>query len=197
MTSPFKFLDSYTKDDREIFFGREREIEELYHRVFESKIMLVYGVSGTGKSSLIHCGLANKFSETDWLPLVIRRGTNMIDSFAADISSASLTEQQSKFNNPGDFKKGVRSLYLDHYKPVFFIFDQFEELFIFGDKEERRTFIQIVKLLTESDLQCRFIFIMREEYMANISEFEKYIHTIFSNRVRIEKMSHMNAIDAI
>jgi hypothetical protein len=24
MKSPFKFLDSYTKDDREIFFGRER-----------------------------------------------------------------------------------------------------------------------------------------------------------------------------
>jgi len=27
MKSPFKFLDSYTKDDREIFFGRDREIE--------------------------------------------------------------------------------------------------------------------------------------------------------------------------
>ncbi|HUX96467.1 MAG TPA: hypothetical protein VMV47_12115 [Bacteroidales bacterium] len=197
MKSPFKFLDSFTKDDRDIFFGREREIEELYHRVFESKIMLVYGVSGTGKSSLIHCGLANKFSETDWLPLVIRRGGNMIESMTAGIRSASLTEQQSKFKNPADFKKGVRSLYLDHYKPVFFIFDQFEELFIFGDKEERRTFIQIVKLLTESDLQCRFIFVMREEYMASISEFERFIPTIFSNRVRIEKMSHINAFAAI
>ena len=197
MTSPFKFLDSYTKDDREIFFGREREIEELYHRVFESKIMLVYGVSGTGKSSLIHCGLANKFSETDWLPLVIRRGGNMVENMAGAISSASLTEQQSKFSNATDFKKGVRSLYLDHFKPVFFIFDQFEELFIFGDKEERRTFISIVKTLTESDLQCRFIFVMREEYMASISEFERYIPTIFSNRVRIEKMSNTNALEAI
>jgi hypothetical protein len=26
--SPFKFLDSYTKEDLEIFFGPEREIEE-------------------------------------------------------------------------------------------------------------------------------------------------------------------------
>jgi hypothetical protein len=25
MKSPFKFLDSYTKDDREIFFGRDRD----------------------------------------------------------------------------------------------------------------------------------------------------------------------------
>jgi AAA+ ATPase superfamily predicted ATPase len=96
MKSPFKFLDSYTKDDREIFFGRDREIEELYHRVFESKIMLVYGVSGTGKSSLIHCGLANKFQNTDWLPIVIRRGGNIIESMASGIRSASITEQQSK-----------------------------------------------------------------------------------------------------
>jgi hypothetical protein len=196
MKSPFKFLDSYTKDDREIFFGREREIEELYHRVFESKIMLVYGVSGTGKSSLIHCGLANKFQETDWLPIVIRRGANIIDSMAAAIKAASITVSQDKTGLTVS-KKDVLSLYLDYYKPVYFIFDQFEELFIFGDKEERRAFIHIVKSLIESDLQCRMIFVMREEYMAGITEFEKFIPTIFLNRVRIEKMSHRNALEAI
>jgi WD40 repeat protein len=197
MKSPFKFLDSYTKDDREIFFGREREIEELYHRVFESKILLVYGVSGTGKSSLIHCGLANKFQETDWLPLNIRRGSNIIDSFASVIKSSSITPLTSEISTPGQFKKAVRSLYLDHYKPVFFIFDQFEELFIFGNKEEKKAVVQVIKVLVESEIQCRFIFVMREEYMAGITEFEKVIPTIFANRVRIEKMSHLNAIEAI
>ena len=173
--SPFKFLDSYTKDDRDIFFGREREIEELYHRVFESKIMLVYGVSGTGKSSLIHCGLANKFNETDWLPMVIRRGGNILESLAASIKSAAITQQPGDTVTPTQFRKAVRSLYLDHYKPVFFIFDQFEELFIFGNKEEKKAAVQVFKALVESDLQCRFIFVMREEYMAGITEFEKYI----------------------
>jgi WD40 repeat protein len=154
-------------------------------------------VSGTGKSSLIHCGLANKFRETDWLPLVIRRGANIIGSMSEGIKSASITKQENKFASPGDFKKGVRSLYLDHYKPVFFIFDQFEELFIFGGKDERREFIHIVKSLIDSDLQCRLIFIMREEYMAWITEFEKVIPSFFANRIRIEKMSHRNALDAI
>ena len=81
MKSPFKFLDSYTRDDRDIFFGREREIEEMYQKVFESRILLVYGISGTGKTSLIDCGLANKFEESDWLPVTVRRGANIIDSF--------------------------------------------------------------------------------------------------------------------
>ncbi len=197
MKSPFKFLDSYTKDDRNIFFGRDREIEELYQRVFDSKILLVYGISGTGKSSLIHCGLANKFSDTDWLPVSVRRGRNIVDSLAEAISGASITKQDNKYATPMKFRKAVKSLYLDHYKPVFFIFDQFEELFIFGNKEERRSFIHIVKLLTESDFQCRFIFVMREEYMAGVTEFERYIPTFFANRVRIEKMSHANALEAI
>jgi AAA+ ATPase superfamily predicted ATPase len=78
--SPFKFLDSYTREDRGIFFGRDREISELYRRVFESKILLVYGVSGTGKSSLINCGLASGFDDSDWLPVNVRRGSNIIES---------------------------------------------------------------------------------------------------------------------
>jgi len=44
-TYPFKFLDSYTSEDRAIFFGRDQEITDLYRRVFESKLLLVYGVS--------------------------------------------------------------------------------------------------------------------------------------------------------
>ncbi|MFO7922084.1 MAG: ATP-binding protein, partial [Bacteroidales bacterium] len=66
MKSPFEFPDSYTREDEEIFFGRDREIEELYRKVFESKTLLVYGISGTGKTSLIDCGLVNKGA--DWLP---------------------------------------------------------------------------------------------------------------------------------
>jgi WD40 repeat protein len=197
MKSPFKFLDSFTKDDREIFFGREKEIEELYRRVFRSKIMLVYGVSGTGKSSLINCGLSNKFNNEDWLPLNIRRGKNMLESMYAAIVAASLTPKSEYSASEIQFKKYVKSLYLDHYRPIFFIFDQFEELFIFGSKEEKSLFVRVIKTLVDSDIQCRFIFVMREEYMASVTEFEKNIPIFFSNRVRIENMDINNAIQAI
>ncbi len=197
MKSPFKFLDSYTKDDRAIFFGRDREIEELYQRVFESRLLLVYGASGTGKSSLIHCGLANKFRETDWLPLVIRRGDNLLSSMAESIKSASLTKQSDEIVTETQFKKAVRSLYLDYYKPMFFVFDQFEELFIFGTKEEDESFIKILQSLLNAELQCKFIFILREEYLGWLSTFEKSIPGFFDNRIRIEKMDIGNAKSAI
>ena len=77
LKSPFKFLDSYVKEDKDIFFGRDNEIDEIYTKVFQSNLLLIYGASGTGKSSLINCGLANKFVDADWLPINIRRGKDI------------------------------------------------------------------------------------------------------------------------
>jgi hypothetical protein len=196
-TTPFKFLDSYTREDREIFFGREKEIEELYRKVFESKILLVYGISGTGKSSLVHCGLANKFQESDWLPVNVRRGSDFLESMAMALNQVALTPLLMEIQIPQHFRKAVKSVYLDHYKPVFFLFDQFEELFIFGSAQERELFLQVLKILLASDIQCRFIFILREEYLASLSPFEKSIPGFFANRLRIERMSHENASEAI
>ncbi len=199
--SPFKFLDSYTKEDRDIFFGRDREIEEMYQKVFESKILLVYGISGTGKTSLINCGLANKFEDSDWLPVTVRRGRNMLESLVGELqkhaisppSSASWRALPPGGDMPARIVKTLKSIYLDHFKPIYLIFDQFEELFIFGDKNERGEFIQTVKKVVDSDVQCRFIFSIREEYLAGVTEFEQTIPDFLSNRMRIEKMTWSNA----
>ena len=78
--SPFKFLDSYTEADRDIFFGRDQEIEELYKKVFQGQTLFIYGESGTGKSSLVSCGLANRFKKSNWLPVNVRRGANINQS---------------------------------------------------------------------------------------------------------------------
>jgi WD40 repeat protein len=191
--SPFKFLDSYNCEDRSIFFGRDQEITDLYRRVFESKILLVYGVSGTGKSSLINCGLASRFDDSDWLPVNVRRGNNIIES----INDAFNKQAISPFKNTLSISRKLQSIYLDHFKPVYLIFDQFEELFIFGSSEEKTLFLQLIKEIIESEIQCRIIFIIREEYLAGITEFEYDLPEIFSNRLRVEKMKRANAILAV
>ncbi len=52
INSRFKFLDSYTREDRTILFSNDREIEVLYHNLCKSKLMLVFGYSGKGN---YHC----------------------------------------------------------------------------------------------------------------------------------------------
>jgi WD40 repeat protein len=191
--SPFKFLDSFTLADRDIFFGRDQEITELYRRVFESKILLVYGVSGTGKSSLINCGLASRFDESDWLPVNVRRGSNIVDSLNEAFNKQAIRPLKKNLS----VAEKLQSIYLDHFKPVYLIFDQFEELFIFGSTEEKTGFIKLIKEVVESETQCRVIFIIREEFLAGITEFEYDLPEIFSNRFRVEKMKRANAISTI
>ncbi|MFH0841181.1 MAG: AAA family ATPase [Bacteroidota bacterium] len=193
MKSPFKFLDSYTPEDRSVFFGRNQEITDLYRRVFESKMLLVYGISGTGKSSLVNCGLASRFDESDWLPVNVRRGNNIGDSLNDAFSKQALTPLKKNQTT----SEKLQSIYLDHFKPVYLLFDQFEELFIFGSQEEKKEFISTVKELTESETQCRIIFIIREEFLAGMTEFEEKLPDIFTNRFRVEKMKRTNAISAV
>src|SRR4030043_2123903 len=198
--SPFKFLDSFTKEDRDIFFGRDKEIEDLHSRVFESKILLVYGTSGTGKSSLINCGLSNKFSDSDWLPVSIRRGTDINRCLFEALAKAAITKapfEKAGASGSYNLERLLSSVYLDHFKPVFLIFDQFEELFIFGGKDEKNELIKNVAKVVDSEIQCRFIFALREEYLAGVTEFERVIPSFLSNRIRIEKMTRQNAIQTI
>lgn len=193
MKSPFKFLDSYTLADRSIFFGRDQEITELYRRVFKSKMLLVYGISGTGKSSLVNCGLASRFDESDWLPVNVRRGNNIIDSLNDAFTRQALTPLKKNQS----VSERLQSIYLDHFKPVFILFDQFEELFIFGSQEEKSGFIKIVREIAESETQCRIIFIIREEFLAGMTEFESDLPGIFANRFRVEKMKRASAKSAV
>ena len=86
---PFKFLNSYQREDKDFFFGRTEEIEEQYQMIFQTPVLLIYGTSGTGKTSLIQCGLANKFRSYDWLALYIRRGSNLIASLDKTLCDAS------------------------------------------------------------------------------------------------------------
>lgn len=188
MKSPFKFLDAYDRQDKEIFFGRTDEIDQLYSLVFQTKLLLVYGQSGTGKTSLIQCGLANRFRPTDWFELFVRRKDNLNASLDREIRRQAHTPIAEETS----VHEAIQSLYLDHLRPVYLIFDQFEELFILGSKGEQQIFIRTIATLLKSDIACKIIFVMREEYIAMLYEFEKQVPSLFDKRFRVEPMSNAN-----
>ena len=155
--------------------------------------MLVYGQSGTGKTSLIQCGLANRFKPTDWFELFVRRKDNINSSLDREIRR----HAQTPIADKATVAEAIQSLYLDHLRPVYLIFDQFEELFILGSADEQQTFIHTIAALLKSDVACKVVIVMREEYIAMLYEFEKAVPSLFNKRLRVEPMSLRNVEQVI
>jgi hypothetical protein len=65
LRSPFKGLAAF--DDSEIdallFFGRERETEEIVANLLASDLTVLYGPSGVGKSSILRAGVSRRLRE--------------------------------------------------------------------------------------------------------------------------------------
>ena len=201
---PFKFLDSYNQNDTDIFFGRDEEIVALYEMIFQNSMLLVYGASGTGKTSLIQCGLASKFKSYDWLALTIRRGININESLEKSLIAAGgndIDEEEARTNDSSKQLTGllrlIKGVYLNSFKPIYLIFDQFEELYILGTKDEQEKFIEAIKEIQKAEQPLKMIFSIREEYLGHLFEFEKQIPQLLRKKLRVEPMTLNKVTDVI
>lgn len=199
---PFKFLESYNNKDTDIFFGRDQEIKALYEMVFQSSILLVYGASGTGKTSLIQCGLAGKFKSYDWLALTVRRGNNINISLERVLNDAGGNQAGEEEETNGGkmltgISKQIRNVYLNNFKPIYLIFDQFEELYILGNKDEQDKFILAVKELLTLEQPVKLIISIREEYLGYLYDFERAVPQLLRKKLRVEPMNIDKVTDVL
>lgn len=187
---PFKFLDAYTNEDTAFFFGRKDEISILYEMIFTTNIILIYGASGTGKTSLIQCGLAGQFQSHDWNALSIRKGRNISESLFNVLNKA-ISDIEVFGENPDEtIVDKLTCIYLNTFRPLYLVFDQFEELFILGTKDEEKAFIDHIKEILAIDLPVKMIFSIREEYLGHLADFEKAVPELFQKKLRVEPMGY-------
>ena len=71
--NPYVGPRTFTREDRERFFGREREARELLSLVISQRLVLFYAQSGAGKSSLINTRLAPQLGEAGFVVLPVAR----------------------------------------------------------------------------------------------------------------------------
>ena len=55
--TPYPGLNYYTGDDRDLFAGRSIEIEQCGDLIFQSRVLLLHGPTGCGKSSFLRAGV--------------------------------------------------------------------------------------------------------------------------------------------
>lgn len=182
MKTPFKFLDAYGAEDKGAFFGRDEEVAALYDMAAKNRLILVYGQSGTGKTSLVQCGLAGRFDATDWMPLFIRRQHDINDRLARALAELSELPADAPITDLLD------DIYCTYLRPAYLIFDQLEELFVLGSSAEQRRFTDNINAILKCGTPCRILLIIREEYLAYLYDLEAHIPGLLDRRLRVEPM---------
>jgi len=59
--NPFPGLRPFSADESHLFFGREGQVDEIIMKLALNRIVTLMGHSGSGKSSLINCGVIPAF----------------------------------------------------------------------------------------------------------------------------------------
>ena len=57
---PYPGLDPYTEDDAELFFGREADIRMIVNNARAQRLVVLFGPSGVGKSSVLQAGVVRE-----------------------------------------------------------------------------------------------------------------------------------------
>jgi WD40 repeat protein len=142
--SPYLGLSSYREDDAARFFGREDETRELERLVRRSRVTVLFGRSGLGKSSLLHAGLFPAVRD-ELFPIVVRMDLAddkkpIFGSLRDDIAEqARLHQVDVELAEPGagaTMQELFRDTYFwsRHHKLLvpLLVIDRFEELFTLG-----------------------------------------------------------------
>jgi energy-coupling factor transporter ATP-binding protein EcfA2 len=124
--SPYLGLAVFEPGDADRFFGRAEAIEELVTRVTDSRFVIVFGASGSGKSSLLRAGLVARWAGDGGRFLVVTPGQRPLLTYQAAL--AALPEGAGAAKDE-----------------LLVVVDQFEEVFTAcADEAERRQFIALL-----------------------------------------------------
>lgn len=147
-------LRAFERDDQELFFGRDEAVTELISLIKSEKITILFGNSGTGKSSLLNTKVSSQLESDKYLTIRIRF-TGGLDK-ANKTTPLQIVQKElelviHRHNEPleiiFDSKTPKIWEYIKVIERVFqhsgiyknglvLIFDQFEEFFYFPESEQ-------------------------------------------------------------
>lgn len=64
-SGPYKGLTPYEEADAALFFGREGDVDIIVANLLSSRLTLLYGPSGVGKSSVLNAGVVHQLRQLD------------------------------------------------------------------------------------------------------------------------------------
>ena len=194
---PYKFLDYYTEQDSQIFFGREQEVEAICSQILAHRSFILHGRSGVGKSSILRAGLMPRLKSEGHRIFVIRSFTDPLHQMTGALSDLSGNDShlESETNLENLIQQAAKSS-PDRF--IIFFLDQFEEFFSLLPEEIRQRFINTTApLIANENLPLRLVFTLREDLLAEMSRIKPAIPEIFHHEYRLKRLDREQAALAI
>jgi len=219
--SPFPGMRPFVPEESEYFFGRDNESEEITGKLLRNRFVAVTGASGSGKSSLVLCGLLPRIRSLTakgkgiWRILPMRPGNdpfgNLAEAFIENIFSGDPENEirgtvLKLLKEEPDGIAGVirkQSSILDE-KILLFV-DQFEELFRNGSTgkgaasaPDAESFINLLTNAISHDNPDFFLVIaIRSDLITECAHYRNFTKLLNGSNYMVSKMNRESIREAI
>jgi WD40 repeat protein len=217
--NPFPGLRPFTIDESHLFFGRESQVDEILVKLSDNRFVTVMGYSGSGKSSLMYCGLVpvlygGFMTQTGphWHVIVSRPGRSPIQNLSESIVDFLIGQRKISIDDREIHRAIIVSVlrggsdglievsrYLQslNAENIFFLIDQFEELFRYRDNDltgkahdEAQQYVNLMlTAVVQSKVPIYMALTMRSDFIGNCSVFPGLAQLINNSNYLVPQMT--------
>ncbi|MGV9364265.1 nSTAND1 domain-containing NTPase [Amycolatopsis sp. NPDC003731] len=194
---PFPGLESFTEEDAGVFFGRVREIDDLFERLHPMipedtlRFVPIIGSSGAGKSSLVQAGLVPRLvaSRQRWIVIhpfapggrpSLQLATALVAMLGQDLPAKAAVELavQLTAGEPQALVRCIDRIRVAENRKnarVLIVVDQAEELITQVGVGERATFLSLLDGALRIDPRLWVLATLRSEFLTDFltAEFSR------------------------
>ena len=178
--SPYKGLAAFEDSELDalLFFGRERESEVIAANLMASRLTVLFGPTGVGKSSVLRAGVVHRLRRETEVEIVVHSSwTGDPLSGLKEVVGIDGAPLADALGHAAERAGG--DLYL--------VLDQFEEYFLYHEGDVR--FVEeLAEVVRRPGLRVNVLIGIREDTLAQLDSFKALIPNLLANRLRLDRL---------